>query len=259
MVHIGVMLPNWNSLESVRNAHSLLEGWALIFFAILVVFDVLAHLYEDDKDTAKLFERIGLCCFGIAILAEIVAYPYSRRNDLLSDQENAVQRYKIAILENSTQKLRTDADIASKQAEGEKLARVKLEKQIQPRTINQSDREKLGEELKKFAAALKGRKVKMSSQIGDAEGMVFSLEIVDILTRAGIAIEDVGLGRVEGVGRVIMGANVTGPLADEEFIRSLAQGLTTHANSAVNGESKATYPDIAIMVGVKPIVGLPRN
>jgi hypothetical protein len=31
-----------------------------------------------------LFERIGLVCFGIAVLAEILAYPYSRRNDDLS-------------------------------------------------------------------------------------------------------------------------------------------------------------------------------
>src|ERR1700683_4160111 len=120
MMHIAAMLPNWNSLESVRNAHTFLEGGALLFFAVLVVFDVLAHLYdEENRDRARLFAGIGLCCFGVAILAEIVAYPYSRRNDLLSDQQNAVQRDRIAILENSTQKLRTDADIARKQAEDE--------------------------------------------------------------------------------------------------------------------------------------------
>lgn len=77
--HMTTMLfatffPDWNSLESVRGAHSDLEGVALVFFALLVVFDVLAHM-SDGKNRQALFEKIALWFFGVAVLAEIAAYP----------------------------------------------------------------------------------------------------------------------------------------------------------------------------------------
>ena len=58
-----------------------------MFFALLVLFDVLAHVYEDRQRRAKFCERIGLWCFGVAVLAEIVAYPYGQRNDTMSGNE----------------------------------------------------------------------------------------------------------------------------------------------------------------------------
>jgi hypothetical protein len=82
----AICLPDWNSLDSVRRAHNDLEGAALVFFGLLVVFDVLAHLSEDkNRNRARLFEKIALCFFAIAVLAEIAAYPYGQRNDKLSE------------------------------------------------------------------------------------------------------------------------------------------------------------------------------
>jgi hypothetical protein len=79
------LIPDWNSLDSVRHVHSDLEAAALVFFALLVLFDILAHLSTDNKKKT-LLEKIGLCCFAIAVLAEVVAYPYGQRNDTLSGQ-----------------------------------------------------------------------------------------------------------------------------------------------------------------------------
>ncbi len=107
----------WNNVESVRAVHSSLEGWALVFFALLVLFDVLAHRTEHGP-LEKRFERIGLWFFGVAVLAEILAYPYGQRNDTLSSHQDLEQRAKIAGLDNSTQGLRTDAENSRKQAEG---------------------------------------------------------------------------------------------------------------------------------------------
>lgn len=81
------LLPDWNSLDSVRSAHSNLELAALVFFALLVVFDVLAHFAEEHQDRARLFEKIGLCFFAVAVLCEIAGYRYGQRNDALSDQK----------------------------------------------------------------------------------------------------------------------------------------------------------------------------
>jgi len=84
-MHFATLIPEWNSLDSVRRAHSDLEAAALVFFALLVFFDILSHLSTDNKKKT-LLEKIGLCCFAIAVLAEVVAYPYGQRNDTLSAQ-----------------------------------------------------------------------------------------------------------------------------------------------------------------------------
>ena len=84
-MHFATLTPDWNSLDSVRRAHSFLEGAALVFFALLVICEALAHL-SDDKKTERRFDKIGIVFFAIAVLAEIVAYPYGQRNDTLSAQ-----------------------------------------------------------------------------------------------------------------------------------------------------------------------------
>ena len=79
------VIPDWNSLDSVRRVHSVLSVAALIGFALLVLFDVLAHLSKEDN-RKRLLEEIALYSFALAVLAEIIAYPYGERNDTLSAQ-----------------------------------------------------------------------------------------------------------------------------------------------------------------------------
>jgi hypothetical protein len=79
-----VIIPDWNSLDAVRRAHSGLEGAALVFFALVVLFDVLCHFSKEQQ--RKTVEKCALVFFGVARLAEIVAYPYGQRNDQLSEQ-----------------------------------------------------------------------------------------------------------------------------------------------------------------------------
>jgi hypothetical protein len=84
--NFAMFIPDWNSLDSVRRAHGDLELAALVFFALLVLFDILAH-FSEGKKREKLLERIGLCFFAIAVAAELAAYGYGQRNDALSDQK----------------------------------------------------------------------------------------------------------------------------------------------------------------------------
>jgi hypothetical protein len=88
MMHYWHLLWDWNSLDSMRQAHRFFELAAIIFFALLMLFDVLAHLAEDtNKNRARYLERIGLVCFGIAIMSEVITYEYSKKNDALSSNE----------------------------------------------------------------------------------------------------------------------------------------------------------------------------
>jgi hypothetical protein len=80
------ILPNWNSLDSVRQAHSDLELAGLVFFALLVVAEALAHNSKQEK-RKHLFDSIGIWFFAIAILCEIAGYWYGQRNDALSEQK----------------------------------------------------------------------------------------------------------------------------------------------------------------------------
>lgn len=84
MVFVTIM-PDWNSLEAVRRVHSDFEGAALLFFALLVIAELLSHLAKSEKKKT-LFDIFGIIVFAIAVLAEIVAYPYGQRNDTLSER-----------------------------------------------------------------------------------------------------------------------------------------------------------------------------
>ncbi len=83
----AISIPDWDSLDSVRYAHSHLELWAIAYFALLVVFDIWSHLADDrDHERARILEKIGLCCFGVAVVFEIAGYIYGERNDTLSER-----------------------------------------------------------------------------------------------------------------------------------------------------------------------------
>jgi len=143
-----------------------------------------------------------------------------------------------------------------KLAADESLARANIEKQLAPRTLNESDREMLGKQLHEFAPRFSGRKVTVSSLVGDAEGIVFSLEIIDILTRAGINVEPV-IGRIEAIGLVPLGVKVTGPIADGPFIETLVRGIRADVDTSLSAEWDSKYTEVNIAVGVKPVAGLP--
>jgi hypothetical protein len=144
-----------------------------------------------------------------------------------------------------------DIALAKKQA-------ADIAKQLAPRTLNPSDWEAIGKQLKPFAAHFTGRQIALSSYSQDAEGIVFSLEIMECLTRAGISV-DPAIGRSIPVGLVEMGVTITGPAEDGDFIKSLGTAISSRADDTlVHIEwNSAKYKDLAIRVGVKPIAGLP--
>jgi hypothetical protein len=114
----------------------------------------------------------------------------------------------------------------------------------------------MADDLRKFSPSFAGRKVTISSYSADAEGMIFSLEIMDVMTRAGIDVDPV-MGRLVPVGGVFVGVNVTGPPADEAFIRLLVKDLRRIDPNGVAGDWKPSYSQVGVLVGAKPIMGIP--
>jgi hypothetical protein len=271
MTHFATCLPDWNSLESVRRVHGNLEFWALVFFALLVLFDVLAH-FSDDKKREKLFERFGLCFFAIAVFAEMVAYPYGQRNDTLSrqiigsldaevreavgnaaraltDSSTALTQSQTAIsnagaAESASDKARQKADDASdrasklsgKLAEDEK-AEVQLERGLWIIDTKASPRS-LND---KFVKALKD-KPKGTADIwvfpNDKEAYLFSSSIQNALTHgAGWSVTDPILIPDEGDPRVSKSAppDVRWGMGLSDDIMILSRELPTPGSNTAGG------------------------
>ena len=129
--NLALLLPDWDSLDSVRKAHSFLELWAIWLFAALVVCDVVAHLIEDSrKPLAKIFERIGLCCFALAVAAELSAYKYGQRNDALSDQKIRSLDAVAHDADSTAKGAKTTADGAKAEADAVSVKADALDRQL---------------------------------------------------------------------------------------------------------------------------------
>lgn len=216
----------------------------------------------DKAQLQDLLARIDvwLLIFGVVVVIGVGGESFfgirhwwnSRKLQRIEETEEKEREERIAALNHEAAALR-------QQAEAEKLARTKLEKEIAPRTLDDLTRKSMGNELLRFAEHFSGRKVKVQSYSADAEGIVFSLEILDVLTKAKIGTEPI-IGRLMPVGLVDMGVKITGPSGDEEFIRSLASSIHSHLVkevSDVSAEWNPRYTELTILVGAKPVAGLP--
>jgi len=229
-VFVGVVLEEFDSLPVGKPRLDSAKG----------IFVPRYGLIKWKKRLAKL----GWILIVLGVLGEgVFEYEFSSADELLqaldenlladTQKETAFAAERAAAANERTSELQREAEQLRKDAEGERLARVELEKQIQPRTIPESDRKKLGKKLGTFAPSFKGRKVRILSQSGDAEGILCSLEIMDILARAGIEVDPAGIGSLFGVGGGFVGVTISGLPNDEAFIRSLVNGLKPHLGAGV--------------------------
>lgn len=141
-----------------------------------------------------------------------------------------------------------------KQAESERLARVSIERVVAPRFLTEADRNAIAKTLSRFAPSFSGRKVKIRSAALDMEAVLFASEIAEILTKAGIGVEDVGIGHAALIG--FAGLEVNGPISDELFIKTLLTSIRSRLNTQIIGNWRPRYTDLEISVGAKPIFGM---
>lgn len=176
------------------------------------------------------FLGAGLVALGVAGEFSIHSRLSKVETDLRDDNEQLV-----SIADERAQEASKLASANELEAQQLKAANLKLEAAIQPRTINEADRKKLGEGLHKFASSFQGRKVTIASQIGDAESMLVALEIADILSNANIQFDPTGTGRTSWVGAVFMGVRITGPPSDRVFVSKFVEELFIPLNKGVFG------------------------
>ena len=171
-MYLAIYLPDWNSIDSVRRVHSNLEAAALAFFALLVFFDVLAHFSSENKKRGNLLEKIALCCFAVAVLAEMAAYPYGQRNDTLTEQvigsldgkaieaftnaSNALTKAgeadtKADAANRTSDQAKDKAEFALRQADDATTHLAKVTDAIRPQSLTLEEAKKLTDEFRPFA------------------------------------------------------------------------------------------------------------
>lgn len=242
-------------------------GFWLFFFTALVVIGLIAEyrhevveFWEEIRRPAAMFpwQKFWAITGGVLVTTGvagelIVGIESSREETGLRNTNHQIESFlndKASANEREAEQLRKDAERL-------KTDNLKLKASIQPRTLDADARKDIGKELSKFASHFSGRKIKVMSYAADAEGVVFSLEVMDVITRAGIVVDPV-IGRIEPVGLVDTGLNITGPSKDEDFIRALETSVHARLDTDICGEWNPKYSDLEILVAVKPIKGLPR-
>ena len=86
---VKMVLPGWDSLESVNAIDSRIRIVTLGFWSVLVVAEIVAFFW---KRRATVFNIIALCAFVLAIVGEVAQFKYDARKDILHEQREAKLR-----------------------------------------------------------------------------------------------------------------------------------------------------------------------
>ena len=289
-----MFIPGWNSLDSVRRVHGDLELIALVFFALLVLFEVLAFL-EKEHTKKILLEKIGLWFFAVAVLAELIAYPYGQRNDTLSGQEIGSLDIKAQRAADNASKAVADSSTAISQAKdaagaaatakkeadavAKETARIRGTVEVvgkKAEQINQALGEAqyfLGspelrdpEKLRKDLAPFKGKSAIFKSYKNDGDGYFVCKALLSVAQSAGmIPIDQCGEQDAtpmvfKGVPGFLNSVFVSAP--DDDTMEALAKVMrgATFMGATSAGFGNVPHPSLIVFfVGRKPhvIVSIP--
>jgi hypothetical protein len=200
------------------------EFWSSFGFWMLVVGlvgDVAVLTIPKHRDR---LEKVLSAFFTIVI---IVGVAIERKADNEISRKTDVKMATLARDAARFEKEAADAGEraakAEKATEDEKIARLKLEKQIAPRRLPKEQREAVAAALTKF----KGRVVRVISLSMDVESDILAAQIIIALRRAGISVEDLR-GKFSVMGGSPIGITINGPIGDQDLVKALVDSLSRH-------------------------------
>jgi hypothetical protein len=152
---------------------------------------------------------------------------------------------------------------ANEIAEGEKLARIKLEAQIAPRRLTPEQQVKIAENCSRFKTLFKGKYIKVVSYILDTEAFVLAEQVVGALRASGMVVDDDTM-LITPTETLIFGISVFG--SDSELAKEIAVAIGSSgkpvavsfvksdptAGTMHFGSQNARTHEVTILVGLKP-------
>jgi hypothetical protein len=95
--------PGWDSLDSVKQIASAVQVTTLIFWGLLVFFEIVAYFWGKAK---HVFNVLALIAFALAVMGEGIQYKYDGRKEALHDAHDT------ALTEDFNKRLQASHDEA---------------------------------------------------------------------------------------------------------------------------------------------------
>jgi hypothetical protein len=265
----GAMVVRHRLVSWVRKIEKI--GWGLIIFGVIGegVFeslvsrtDGLIQTFNDISlaDTQRQTSEANVRVASAELAAEstkVIAMGYKAQiEDANARVKTAEAASKEAVAKVSTADARIaeaqqDAAAANRTAEHERLLRMQLESVVVARDLNGQQLNRLVASWRPFA----GRTVVIRSLMNDADGTRLALLIRGALQTAGVRVDDAGIGRLMAIGMPMIGVSVDGPVAQEDLVIALRNGLLgEHILQPPPGPPAAPGETVGVTVGLKPLV-----
>lgn len=231
---------------------------------------------ENHGSWLKPIAAIGLLFVVLGIVGETICEAFVSKEEtdirahdeglLGQAQQQAASANQVAAqLGKDTQALKTEAETQKGIAESERLARLKLEREMSPRRLTAQQIEEIGKSLKPFA----GKTVSVATYRSDPEAMILALQIMEGLTKAGLLVHNM-VGAYSAVGLpislgVVVDTNSSNKPLESALLKALATRtslLPSHGPVQFGANSEMSMSplpkgsksiDAFIFVGPKPM------
>ena len=226
------------------------EFWSSVGYWILVaglVGDIVVLTVPRHRER---LEKVLAAFFTIVIIIGVaIEHRADATVSVLVSQQQMATGLQMAQLTQTAGDART-------LAETERLARLKLEAQVQPRTITIRQQEAIVKACRPFS----GHSLELESYILDPEGFRLAQQIKSALEASGIRVEDATL-RLESSGGFISGVAVWGAPSERRFIETLLtslknDGLLKISTPYLPVDPKNQPGKVILFVGLKPFTTL---
>jgi hypothetical protein len=245
LILIRMILPGWNSLDSVKRIGDAVQTGTLCCWGCLVLFEIVAHLWERRK---SLFTTLAFIAFGLAVVGEVGNYKYGGRREQLHDEAEKVLR-------KTADDAQRDATTAKGQAVATQGALDQLKNQMKWRELTKTQRSLLIAKLSPF----KGTALMMIYiGTGGEETRRYAEEIAEAIRAAGWTV-----GMNEGMHRGEARYGVTVVVNDKLHPHPATVLLDTLKKAGVvdvegDGNPNLSKDDFQLIVRPKPPVQATR-
>jgi hypothetical protein len=245
------IIPGW---DSIAGTHwwSNFYFWASITALILLgVMEVVSHRYSERKDELTAIEQKTINDANEYEIARL----HNEAARLTAEAE--ASRAEIADAKLQMAQANLQASEANRRTEELRADNLSLQAVIAPRRLTADECQFVAESMKPFS----GKRVRVQSYAGDAEGSALAAQIIDCLEAAKAVKVDRALASIMPLGGFGSGIFVDG--SDTELAGAIRKALSGSAKLAITpgsgsfagniGMGTSEAPDANVLVGVKPV------
>jgi hypothetical protein len=255
-----------SALNSLDTSWSGLEFWLWVCTSVVVagvVIEVVVVIWERRHDLREfrrgtihtperpptykyVWELLGAALVALGVLGELVVGISAEKVETeMRDKTTTL----VSLIDGQTEKLEKDAESLRKQAEDEKLKRVKIEQLLHWRSISPEQARIIRGSL----SPISGDSFSILYNMGDAEGAQYADELLDTLKLCGWPDND-GPGAFMGGGVPLEGIMVLvrGRPEDHPQALALLRALESAHTEAKGAHGEGSGAKIELFVDTKP-------